>query len=106
MRLTDCTERVILQGTDLPQEILPEPFLHVSSDHLVASGMLPARRDEHGPFSWQRIRPRFFAGFHRCLLAGLDVFLTGVHCDLEEIDRRERSRGDRTLVSSVLAHGP
>ena len=76
------------------------------SDHLVASGMLPARRDEHGPFSWQRIRPRFFAGFHRCLLAGLDVFLTGVHCDLEEIDRRERSRGDRTLVSSVLAHGP
>ena len=106
------------------QETLPEPFLHVSSDHLVASGMLPARRDEHGPFAWQQqVRPRFFAGFHRCLpalaaagndlivehvieyrswredlarlLAGLDVFLVGVYCDLEEIDRRERSRADR-----------
>ena len=33
------------------QETLPEPFLHVSSDHLVASGMLPARRDERGPFA-------------------------------------------------------
>jgi chloramphenicol 3-O phosphotransferase len=107
------------------QEMLPEPFLHVSSDHLVASGMLPARRDEHGPFAWQRIRPRFFAGFHRCLpalatagndlivehaieyrnwrddlarlLVGLDVFLVGVQCELEEIDRRERSRGDRRI---------
>jgi chloramphenicol 3-O phosphotransferase len=107
------------------QQMLPEPFLHVSCDHLVASGMLPARRDDHGPFAWQRIRPRFFAGSHRCLpalaaagndlivdhvieyrswrgdlarlLAGLDVFLIGVHCDLEEIDRRERSRGDRRI---------
>jgi chloramphenicol 3-O phosphotransferase len=108
------------------QELLPEPFLHVSSDHLVASGMLPARRDQHGPFAWQQtVRPRFFAGFHRCLpalaaagndlivehvieypswrddlarlLVGLDVFLVGVYCDLEEIDRRERSRGDRRI---------
>lgn len=31
------------------QEALPAPFLHVSSDHLVASGMLPARRDPDGP---------------------------------------------------------
>jgi chloramphenicol 3-O phosphotransferase len=108
------------------QALLPEPFLHVSSDHLVASGMLPARRDQHGPFAWQqKVRPRFFAGFHRCLpalaaagndlivehvieyrrwrddlarlLAGLDVFLVGVYCDLEEIDRRERSRADRRI---------
>lgn len=108
------------------QQALPEPFLHVSSDHLVASGMLPARRDPDGPFAWwQQMRPRFFDGFHRCLpalaaagndlivehiiefrawrdylarlLAGLDVFLVGVHCDLAEIDRRERSRGDRRI---------
>jgi chloramphenicol 3-O phosphotransferase len=106
------------------QQALPEPFLHVASDHLVASGMLPDRREATGPFAWwDQVRPRFFAGFHRCLpalaaagndlivehviefaswrrdlarlLAGLDVFLVGVHCDLAEIDRRERARGDR-----------
>jgi chloramphenicol 3-O phosphotransferase len=108
------------------QETLAEPFLHVSSDHLVASGMLAARRDREGPFAWwQQMRPRFFDGFHRCLpalaaagndlivehiiefrtwredlarlLEGLDVFLVGVHCDLAEIDRRERDRGDRRI---------
>ncbi len=31
------------------------------------------------------------------LLDGLDVFLIGVHCDLAEIDRRERARGDRRI---------
>jgi chloramphenicol 3-O phosphotransferase len=31
------------------------------------------------------------------LLDGLDVFLVGVHCDLAEIDRRERDRGDRRI---------
>ena len=106
------------------QEALPELFLHVSPDHLGASGMLPARRDPDGPFVWwQQMRPRFFDGFHRCrpalaaagndlivehitefrawreylatLLDGPDVFLVGVHCDLAEIDRRERDRGDR-----------
>jgi chloramphenicol 3-O phosphotransferase len=33
------------------QEAMPEPFLYVSSE-LVASGMLPARRDPQGPFAW------------------------------------------------------
>jgi chloramphenicol 3-O phosphotransferase len=28
------------------------------------------------------------------LLATLDVFLVGVHCDVGELDRRERMRGD------------
>jgi chloramphenicol 3-O phosphotransferase len=121
------------------QQTLPEPFLHVSSDHLAASGMLPARRGKDGPFAWQaQMRPRFFAGFHRCLpalaaagndliveqiiefpawrtdlallLGGLDVFLIGVHCDLAEIDRRERARADRrtgegrTHVETDLIH--
>jgi chloramphenicol 3-O phosphotransferase len=105
---------------------LDEPFLYVSSDRFVAAGMLPARRDDGGPFDWWRqVRPRFFAGFHRCLpalasagndlivehiiefrswreqlavlLAGLDVFLVGVHCDVDELDRRERARGDRRI---------
>ena len=105
---------------------LDEPFLHVSSDQFVAAGMLPPRREDGGPFDWwHQVRPRFFAGFHRCLpalaaagndlivehiiefpawrhdlailLADLDVFLIGVHCDLDELDRRERVRGDRRI---------
>ncbi|MFI7702411.1 chloramphenicol phosphotransferase CPT family protein [Nonomuraea sp. NPDC049480] len=108
------------------QQTLDEPFLHVSSDHFVTSGMLPERSEEQGPFAWWReMRPRFFDGFHRCLpalatagndlivehiiefpawraslarlLGGFDVFLVGVHCDLAEIDRRERERGDRRI---------
>jgi chloramphenicol 3-O-phosphotransferase len=31
------------------------------------------------------------------LLADLDVFLIGVHCALDEVDRRERVRGDRRI---------
>ena len=31
------------------------------------------------------------------LLDGLDVFFVGVHCELAEIDRRERDRGDRRV---------
>jgi hypothetical protein len=93
--------------------------------------MLPQRTGDSGPFDWwHKVRPRFFAGFHRCLpalaaagndlivehiiefrswrvelaglLAGLDVFLVGVHCDLEEIDRRERERGDRRVGEVAL----
>jgi chloramphenicol 3-O phosphotransferase len=31
------------------------------------------------------------------LLADLDVFLVGVHCAPDELDRRERIRGDRCI---------
>jgi chloramphenicol 3-O phosphotransferase len=31
------------------------------------------------------------------LLQGLDVFLIGVHCDVDEIDRREPERGNRRI---------
>ena len=108
------------------QAELDDPFLHVSSDQFVAAGMFPSRRDDGGPFDWwHQVRPGFFAGFHRCLpalalagndlivehimefrswradltvlLEGLDVFLVGVHCELDELDRRERLRGDRRL---------
>lgn len=103
---------------------LDEPFLHFASDHL-ASG-LPSRRDPDGPFKWWGdVRPRFFDGYQRCiatlanagndlivdhiiefpdwrtelktLLKPFDVFLVGVHCSLEELDRRERLRGDRWI---------
>lgn len=52
------------------QQALAEPFVHVSPDHLLASGMLPVRRDPDRPFAWwDQMRPRFFPGFHRCLPA-------------------------------------
>ncbi len=108
------------------QNILPVPFLHLSSDQLVDGGALPPVRDENALFAWtSRLRPMFFEGFHRCipamasagnnlivdhiiehpswrtqlaeLLADYDVFLVGVHCDSDELDRRERFRGDRRL---------
>jgi chloramphenicol 3-O phosphotransferase len=125
------------------QAALDEPFLHVSSDQFVAAGMLPPRRQDGGPFDWwHQVRPRFFAGFHRCLpalaaagndlivehiiefrawrhdlavlLADLDVFLIGVHCALDELDRREGVRGDRRIgegrthveVESIHTFGP
>lgn len=106
------------------QRVLDEPFLHVSSDHLAVG--LPQRRDAAGPFQyWGHVRPRFFDGFHRSLAAlaeagndlivdhiiefdvwrtdlqrilqPFDVFLVGVHCAVDEIERRERQRGDRWL---------
>src|SRR5260221_1364259 len=52
------------------QQALAEPFLHLSSDHLVASGMLPVRRDPDGPFAWRdQMRPRLFARVPRGLPA-------------------------------------
>jgi chloramphenicol 3-O phosphotransferase len=106
------------------QEELDEPFLHVASDHLAVG--LPVRRERRGPFRWWgHRRPRFFDGFHRSLAAfaaagndlivehiietagwradladllrPFDVFLVGVHCGLEELERRERLRGDRKI---------
>jgi len=69
------------------QDALDEPFLHVSSDHLVNSGMLPRRPADSGPFNW----------WNEMRLAGLDVYLIDVHCALDEIDRREKERGDRPI---------
>ncbi|MFN7982497.1 MAG: AAA family ATPase [Vicinamibacterales bacterium] len=106
------------------QRELDEPFLHFGSDFL--SPGLPERREKTGPFQWWgHLRPRFFDGFHRCiaslalsgndlivdhiiefpewrrelaeLLRPFDVFLVGVHCSLEELERRERVRGDRYI---------
>ena len=106
------------------QDLLEQPFLHISSDQLVDGGALPRRREPTGPFAWTgHLRPLFFDGFHRCipalasagnnllvdhiieyrswrlqlesLLDDFDVFLVAVRCDSKELDRRERLRGDR-----------
>lgn len=105
------------------REISPEPFWHISFDQFVAAEMLPERH-EAGPFAWWEVtRPRVFDALHGCvaaiaeagnnvivehvfefdrwirdlaaILENLDVFLVGVHCPLEELERRERLRGDR-----------
>jgi chloramphenicol 3-O phosphotransferase len=116
--------------TTLARELLkalPAPYFYFSSDQLVDAGVLPdvdrATRDT--PWSWNVIRPRLFAGFHRSiaafahadnrllvehvvefqewldelvfLLSPFRVFYVGVFCPVEVIERRERSRGDRWL---------
>jgi len=107
------------------QARLPEPFWHISIDHLRDSGVLPTARIRSKEFDWRALREPFFIGFERSLvayaeagndlivehimesegwmkrlamtLAGLDVFFVGVHCPLEELERREVVRGDRPL---------
>ena len=107
------------------QGVLDRPYFHLASDQLVEAGALPGRREEGSRFAWPEVRPRFFAGFHRSLaayaaagnclvvdhvlehaswlrecaelLAPFEVFFVGVHCPLDELERRERVRGDRRI---------
>ena len=104
---------------------LEEPFLYYSFDHLRAAGMLPMDRIRNKQIDWSTMRPAFFEGYHRSLvafasagnnllvehiveteawmnrlldlLAPFDVFFIGVHCPLPELERREAERGDRRL---------
>jgi len=105
------------------QAILPLPFWHYSIDHLLAANVLPRTRIESNEFPWSGLRQSFFEGFHRSvlsladagnnliiehivesrecmnrlllLLEGRDVFIVGLHCPAEELERREVARGDR-----------
>ncbi len=107
------------------QQRLPLPFWHWSIDHLRAARVLPQARIDAGEFAWGGLRETFFDGFHRSipalaaagnhlivehivetrawmdrllrLLAGFDVYYVGVHCALDELERRERARGDRRI---------
>jgi chloramphenicol 3-O-phosphotransferase len=52
------------------QARVDEPFLRFSLDLLMFGGeVLPARRDEAGPFSWAAMRPMLFDGYYGCLAA-------------------------------------
>jgi chloramphenicol 3-O phosphotransferase len=107
------------------QRLLDEPFWHYSIDHLLAAKVLPSKRIEEGHFFWRDLRPRFFDGFHATLpalceagnnlvvehivetaqwmnrlvqlLHTHDVYFVGLHCPVEELERRERARGDRRI---------
>ncbi|SHN37545.1 chloramphenicol phosphotransferase CPT family protein [Mucilaginibacter sp. OK098] len=107
------------------QKKLDEPFLNFSLDFFMFnSGVLPQRREARGAFSWPAMRAKLFNGYFNCLsglatagnnllvdyiiesddqlqyltlkLGCFDTFLVGVHCPLEELERRELARGDRS----------
>lgn len=114
------------------QGAIEETFLHLSIDHLRDSGVLPIDRFRAGTLSWPDAKPRFFDGFHRALaafaaggnnlivehildtpgwleqLADLfrphDVFFVGLHCERDELIRRELARGDRPVGSAARDH--
>ncbi|URK87354.1 chloramphenicol phosphotransferase CPT family protein [Rhizobium sp. RCAM05350] len=106
------------------REALEEPFCYYASDQLADAGFRTVkRRIRHSPASGER--GRFFDGFHRSiaafaeagndlivrhiveeqswadqlknLFADLDVFWIGVHAPVDEVDRRERERGNRQI---------
>lgn len=105
------------------QELAQAPFIHFSFDHLRDSNALPMAKIQSQRVDWSQMRPAVFDGFHRCLpalagagnnllvdhiieteawlqdlvrlLAPFDVFFVGVHCPPEELERRERARGNR-----------
>lgn len=109
------------------RKLLPVPYFYYSSDQLVDSGMLPEvdRQADNTPFSWNILRPRFFRGFHNSiaafaasgnfllvehivehsdwlhdlvvLLNPFKVHYVGVMCPMEEMERREKARGDRSI---------
>lgn len=105
------------------------PFWHVSIDHLRDSGTVPMERFRRGDFRWREHRARFFDGFHRSLVAyasagnnlllehileepgwaselavmlqPFDVFFVALHCERDELVRRERLRADRPIGSAA-----
>ena len=107
------------------QQRLPLPFWHYSIDHLASAKVLPRARIDSGEFPWPAQRQQFFQGFHRSiqafaaagnslivehiieaeswlrclvlLLDSQDVFFVGLHCPLEELERRARLRGERKV---------
>ncbi|MBD3664044.1 AAA family ATPase [Sulfitobacter sp. TSTF-M16] len=111
------------------QDLAAVPFWHISIDHLRDSGVLPNRRMDRGDFVWSDLRKPFFDGFHRSLeayaragnnliiehilddpdwiddlkrlLAPFDVVFVGLHCNVAELQRRERDRGDRPIGSAA-----
>lgn len=107
------------------QQQLPVPFWHYAIDHLASARVLPHARIDSGEFPWSTQRQQFFEGFHRSnpafaaagnnlivehiieteswlrrlvfLLEAQDVFFVGVHCPLEELERRAQLRGNRKV---------
>lgn len=108
------------------QKQLDEVWCYYASDQLADARFRdPYKKEIAQDHKMPAERMRFFDGFHRSipafasagnnlivehiiefdwwindlarLLADFDVFFVGVHCPIEELERRERARGNRTL---------
>lgn len=107
------------------QARIDEPFIHFSFDHLRDSLALPMDRIKRKEFDWKEMRSQVFDGVHRVVealaAAGNNVvfehilekadwhsdlqrrfkpFQTlwiGVFCPLEELEKREKARGNRKI---------
>jgi len=105
------------------QDSLDLPFIRFSFDLFMEHKAFPTASIRSGRFSWESMRPAVFSGIQQCVpalaragnnvlfdhiietrdmlhhlithLYGLDVFFVGLHCSLEELERREIQRGDR-----------
>jgi chloramphenicol 3-O phosphotransferase len=112
------------------QKKLSIPFIRFSFDLFIENKILPRDQINRGSFSWQAMRPAVFDGLHRCIpalasagnnvifdhiietegwlhdlvryLADFDVFFVGLHCSIEELERREMQRGDRRIGEARL----
>ncbi|GGO25907.1 chloramphenicol phosphotransferase CPT family protein [Deinococcus humi] len=101
------------------------PFLHFSLDFFMFDADVLPRTLEGRVRNWNRIRPQVFDGYYRCipallsagnnlvadliiettmqrdrlheLLVPYDVYWVGLHCPVEELERREAARGDRKI---------
>lgn len=105
------------------QKVIDTPLLHISYDLFIDGQIVPWERFRNGTFSWDDIRPSVLQGYRQWwavmaragnnliidhiieseaemaflldLLEGIDVFFVGLHCSLEELERREQQRGNR-----------
>lgn len=99
------------------------PFLRYSFDLFLDSQALPMEQIRNGKISWKSMRPNLFSGLQQCLpilanagnnivfdhiietkemlhellhlTADMDIYFVGLHCSLEELERREIARGNR-----------
>jgi chloramphenicol 3-O phosphotransferase len=107
------------------QKQISIPFIRFSFDLFIENKVLPREQIDWGKFSWPSMRPAVFDGLHRCVpalasagnnvifdhiietegwlhdlvryLADFDIFFVGLHCSIEELERRETQRGDRRI---------
>lgn len=115
------------------QKQLDLPFTRFSFDLFLDHNAFPMEQIRNGTFSWDSMRPSVFRGIHQCLpalatagnniifdhiietklwlhhlislISELDVFFVGLHCSLEELERREVQRGDRRKGEARLDYG-
>ncbi len=101
------------------------PFMRFSFDLFLDNQVLPMSQIKNDVFDWTDIRPNVFSGVRKCvpallgagnnvifdhiiesqeemdelviLLNEFNVFFVGLHCSLEELERRELARGNRRV---------